>query len=77
MNAAQGAARAAGVQLLIAGASSVHDLDGAFKALATVDAVLISADALYFWAPKSLYGQIAQQFPLSIPFAIAWPREGS
>jgi putative ABC transport system substrate-binding protein len=47
MNAAQGAARAAGVQLLIAGASSVHDLDGAFKALATVDAVLISADALF------------------------------
>jgi putative ABC transport system substrate-binding protein len=50
MNSVQGAARAAGVQLLIVEASSVRDFDGAFKALATADAVLISADAL-FWGP--------------------------
>jgi len=48
MNVAQGAARAAGVQLLIVEASSVRDFDGAFKALATADAVLISSDALFF-----------------------------
>jgi putative tryptophan/tyrosine transport system substrate-binding protein len=47
MNAAQGAARALGVQLLIVEASSVRDFDGAFKALATADAVLTSGDALF------------------------------
>jgi putative ABC transport system substrate-binding protein len=51
MNSVQGAARAAGVQLLIVEASSVRDFDGAFKTLATADAVLISADAL-FWGPE-------------------------
>jgi len=48
MGVAQGAARAAGVQLLIGEASSVRDFDGAFMALATADAVLISSDALFF-----------------------------
>ena len=47
MNAVQGAARAAGVQLLIVEARSVRDFDGAIKALSTVDAVLISGDALF------------------------------
>jgi putative ABC transport system substrate-binding protein len=47
MIAAQGAARAAGVQLLIVEASSVRDFDGAFKGLATADAALISGDALF------------------------------
>jgi putative tryptophan/tyrosine transport system substrate-binding protein len=47
MIAAQGAARAAGVQLLIVEASSVRDFDGAFEGLATADAVLISGDALF------------------------------
>ena len=48
MSVAQGAARASGVQLLIGEASSARDFDGAFKALATADAVLISSDALFF-----------------------------
>jgi putative ABC transport system substrate-binding protein len=47
MSVAQGAARAAGVQLSIVEASSVRDFDEAFKSLATADAVLISGDALF------------------------------
>ena len=47
LNAAQGAARAAGVQLLIGEASNVRDFDEAFKGLATADAALISGDALF------------------------------
>jgi putative ABC transport system substrate-binding protein len=48
MSAAQGAARAAGVQLLIVEASSARDFDAAFKTLAAADAMLISSDALFF-----------------------------
>jgi putative ABC transport system substrate-binding protein len=48
LKAVQDAARAAGVQLLIAEASSVGDFDAAFKALATTEAVLIGGDALFF-----------------------------
>ena len=47
LNAVQRAARAAGIQLLIAEASSVADFDDAFKALATADAALISGDGLF------------------------------
>ena len=47
MNAAQSAARAAGVQLLIVEASNARDFDGAFRTLATADAVLIGNDALF------------------------------
>ena len=47
LNAVQGAARAIGVQLLIVEASSARDFDGAFKALAAADAVMISGDALF------------------------------
>jgi putative tryptophan/tyrosine transport system substrate-binding protein len=54
MNVAQGAARAAGVQLLIVEASSVRDFDGAFKALANADAVLISGDALFLGSESEI-----------------------
>lgn len=47
LNVAQSAARAAGVQLLIAEASRPSEFDGALKALGTADAVLISGDALF------------------------------
>ncbi len=72
MNVAQGAARAAGIQLLIVEASSVHDFDGAFKSLATADAVLISADAL-FWGPEIVAlanrGAIPAIYPYSFSVA--------
>lgn len=47
MNVVQDAALALGVQLLIVEASSEREFDGAFKGLATVDAVLVSGDALF------------------------------
>jgi putative ABC transport system substrate-binding protein len=67
MNSAQSAARAAGLQLLIAEASSVRDLDGAFKTLATADAVLISGDAL-FWGPEIVAMANRGAIPAIYPF---------
>jgi len=67
MNSVQGAARAAGVQLLIVEASSVRDFDRAFKALATADAVLISGDAL-FWGPEIVALANRGAIPAIYPF---------
>jgi putative ABC transport system substrate-binding protein len=64
LEAVHGAARAAGVQLLIAEASGVREFDAAFKALATTEAVLIGGDALFFGSEIVAMAN-ARQFPRS------------
>jgi putative ABC transport system substrate-binding protein len=70
MSVAQSAARATGVQLLIVEASSARDSDGAFKALAAADAVLISSDALFF-GPEIVALANREAIPAIYPFSFS------